>query len=527
MLITAITGYICASLPSARAKVCEAHLFLIAACVFLLSAAGLAQAEIRVGFAERDISPEIGMEQPADYFKIRHTAFHDACKARAVVFDDGNQQVALVGVDLGSITRELVMECRVEIENACGLPASGILIGASHTHSGGQIDMIQPGDFDHAPPLIRKLAYTYSPVSDPKYVAIVRKGIVDAVVEAHAKRQALTVGFGKGHEDKVSFNRRIRMKNGLTYTFPSQGNPDISPEGYAGPIDPEVGVVGVWDAHDHLTGCIVNFACHATCAPGGISADYIYYIERTIRSVFGEHVVMIFLSGAAGDITPLDNLSDEVFRGGDESAQFVGGRVGAEAIKVLYSIRPRVTDVKLDALTQMLTIPRRKPSEKRLAAAYELVKSHDPAVQGFTNDWIWAKETVVLDAIIKKQPTASVEVQAIQVGPAVVVANPAEYFVQYALDIKKNSDFPFTWVVTLANGYCGYVPTEEAFGPRGGGYETRLTSYSNLHVAAGTRIAEASKSLIEQLTPQPLPRPDKPRKFQGAWPYGNVPPQRE
>jgi neutral ceramidase len=80
--------------------------------------------------------------------------------------------------------------------------------------------------------------------------------------------------------------------------------------------------------------------------------------------------------------------------------------------------------------------------------------------------------------------------------------------------------------VSLANDAIGYVPTEEALSPRGGGYETRLTSYSNLEPAAGRRIAEALIDLSAKLKPGPLPNPPALPPFHGKpWSYGNLPAQ--
>ena len=115
--------------------------------------------------------------------------------------------------------------------------------------------------------------------------------------------------------------------------------------------------------------------------------------------------------------------------------------------------------------------------------------------------------------------------QALQIGPAVCVSNPAEYFVEFGLDIKRRSKFTFTFPVELANGCVGYVPTEEAFSPSGGGYETRLTSYSNLEISAGRQFADNGVGLISEMTPGPLPEFPKIKEPGRPWPYGNVPPE--
>ncbi len=134
----------------------------------------------------------------------------------------------------------------------------------------------------------------------------------------------------------------------------------------------------------------------------------------------------------------------------------------------------------------------------------------------------------MLDALLQKAPTAEVEVQAVQVGPAVFVTTPAEYFCQYGLEIKEGSGFPFTFPVSLANGCVGYVPTEDAFGPHGGGYETRLTSYSNLEITAGSQMRDAGIELARQLTPGTAPSPKGRPPFTGKpWPYGDVRPETE
>src|SRR4051794_21979855 len=129
----------------------------------------------KAGFAERDITPEIGMEAPGGYGKSYHKSIHDACKVRASVFDDGKAKVAVVGIDALGIRRETVLKVRKAIEGKTGIPSDAILIVASHSHSSGPIVWIMPGEFDHASALVQRLAYEESTCVNPKYLAKVEQ----------------------------------------------------------------------------------------------------------------------------------------------------------------------------------------------------------------------------------------------------------------------------------------------------------------------------------------------------------------
>src|SRR4051812_49409171 len=226
-----------------------------------LLASGAARAQpptataFKAGFSEKDITPEVGMEAPGGYGKSYHRSIHDPCKVRASIFDDGKSRVALVGVDALGIRRDTVVNARRLIRERTGIPESSILIGASHSHPSGPLVWTLPGDFDHASPMVRRLAYEESTTANPQYVSRVEQAIVEAVAEADARRVVSKVGVGKGIETTVAFNRRFLMKDGRAVTHPGLGNPDIIEP--AGPVDPEVGVVGAWDASNpnQLLGC--------------------------------------------------------------------------------------------------------------------------------------------------------------------------------------------------------------------------------------------------------------------------------
>ena len=474
---------------------------------------------MRAGFAERDITPPRGMEMPGGSRRVVHEGpAHDPCKVRAAVFDDGSEQVALVSVDAVIVPRGLVQSARAQIKACCGIHPSSVMIAATHSHSAGPLGFYEPGQFDRAAPWIQRLAYEQSACADPGYVRHVREQIVSAVSEAWDSRVEVECGAAKGCEPKAAFNRRFRMRNGLTYTFPGQGNPDIVSQ--AGPIDPEVGVLGAWDCEGRLRGCVVNYACHLTSKPGGTSADWVFYLEEVIRAGLGSEVVVLFLNGACGDITPVDTMGRYQNQIGEKWARRAGARVGAAAINALLDAVPG-TLAPVSTRVRQLGIPRRPPSPEKLEQARRLLMNG--AAQEQTVEWYFARETVLLDALLQREPEADVELHAMQIGPAVLLACPGELFCELGLKLKASKQFAFVFPVSLANGFCGYLPTIEAMSATGGGYETRLTSHSNLEIGAGEKIVETLGAMAADLTPGPLPELPCPPGFTKAWNFGPVP----
>lgn len=97
----------------------------------------------------------------------------------------------------------------------------------------------------------------------------------------------------------------------------------------------------------------------------------------------------------------------------------------------------------------------------------------------------------------QKSKWLKTELQAIQIGPLVLVVLPGEVFVEYGLRIKQEApvDPARTIVLGYSNHFFGYVPTAQAF--HEGGYEV---DYTQVTSDAEEIIVKKAVQLITRLT---------------------------
>ncbi len=470
---------------------------------------------MKAGFFATDITPPTGTMQAGNYSPQFINGVAGAVKIRASMFEKGDQHVLFAVVDCCSLSKTFINKALSHYAKTDGPKIDSYIISATHTHSGPAISTFLQSD------LVDKLAPEAvaltkdSAVPDDWFVEYAARQLATAIQMAAHRMEPAVISVGKGQESGFAFNRRLVCKDGRAYSHPGKMNPDIVD--FANPIDPMVGVLGAWREDGSLIGAMVNFCCHGTCYSGHLAhGDWIPYVEETLQKHFGPNTGVVILNGPCGDVTQVNNLSRARDFGLD-IAERLGVRIGAEALKVLVST-PKQDDPTLAFKDTVLPIPRRVPDQELLKKAWEIVRSgEDPR----HTEPVFARERILASELQRVQPIKDVPLTAIQIGSALFLSVPAEYFTSLSLRIKASTPFDVTMITELANDCIGYVADKAAFDPKtGGGYETCLTAYSCLVPDAGDRIADALIDMSRAFTPDTVPV-DESMPQGSYWTYGS------
>ena len=421
---------------------------------------------LNAGSATANITPPLGTRIPGGFRPRYAENVDDELFAKAVVIDNGTTRIAMVTCDLIAIPEKVADAAKARIADRCDIFPAHVMVNATHTHTAVAIADLLGVD------------------EDPSYTEWVALKIADAVELAVWRLKPARIGFASVDEGRITFNRRWHMKDGTVRFNPGVENPDLVEP--TGTIDPEVAMMFV-EATDDGTpiSAVANFSLHYIGTDNGnaLSADYFGHFDRLMRHYLGDTCISLLWNAASGQINNTDfsgqtRWTASGHRQAVKMANVLAGHFITEmqfmemhetldlsaVLATLTFQRKHITTEDLQVAEQVLSVP------QGTYDAYETGPFSWVVGQPIPNELVdvYARECRRL-AELPAQMTAPVQV--IRLGEAAIVALPGEVFVETGMNIKAASEASPTFLVSLANGYIGYICTDKALTEEGG-YET-------------------------------------------------------
>jgi neutral ceramidase len=463
---------------------------LALACSPPLSAQTAGARVFRAGAATSNITPPIGSPIVGGFVPYPATHVHDELHARCLVLDDGATKLVFVVCDLLGIDRQVSDEARAAIRKDLGITPENVLISATHTHS--------------AASALGKDARIISHTMD-EYQRFVARRIVDGVRRAANLLRPAQIAWGTAEAPAHVFNRRWHLKPGTmppnpfggidkVKMNPAVGSPDLVEP--AGPTDPAIPFLALREPGGKPIAVFSTYSLHYVggVGPGHISADYFGMTCDALGRLLdvdrqSPAFVALMANGTSGDINNVNFRRPRPKQQPYEQMKFVADdvarKVHAALAKAAYH-----DHVKLAARYREADIGVRRPGPELLAWAKKAL-ADEPSVPGKTDlSAIYAERTLRMAEHPEK---LNLPLQAFRIGGVALATMPCEIFCEIGLEFKKRSPVQPAWLVSLAHGYYGYLPS-----PRQhelGGYETWLGT-NRLEVQASDKMLAALLEMV-------------------------------
>ena len=457
---------------------------LVMALVSLHAYSAGAVEALHAGIAVVDITPPVPYRMSGYFYQRLSTGIKDPLRAKAVVFQQGDESAALVFCDLVGMPRDVSTHVRRQASEATGIPHKNIAVTATHTHTG---PLFFGALYKHLHE--RAVArHGNDPYEAVDYPAMLVAKIVAAIVEAKSALKPVKLSSTQERQERLSFNRRFLMKDGTVQFNPGQQNPDIIRA--VGPIDPQIGAIWIKPTDDDKpSAAIVSFALHLDTVGGTeYSADYPKFAEDRLCELVAPEFTLLFGIGTCGDVNHIDVTTRE-----RRSAAEIG-RVLAETVAPTAH-QQAATEIKERSLAVRSVIVE-APLQQYSDDEVETARKNMALVGGRELSFLeQVKACKIMDLENRGAATLPLEVQAFRLGPeTAIVTLPGEVFVDLGLAIKAASPFDTTLVVELANDSPAYIPTRKAFVE--GSYEV---VNSRVEPGSGEKLVEAAIGLLKEL----------------------------
>lgn len=495
---------------------------------------------LNIGFAEVDITPAKKVSLKGQFAERISQYIEKPLTATALAIQSENEQMILVSCDLPFISRKLLCDVREALSvNTAGIDPAKIIISAIHTHTGygygssrtldiqGQAtwrerleQFLMPGQ-----KYVEKEAVSKNPevATEAENHALLMKKLPEVILKAwEAKKPGgFSNAFGRA---AVGMCRRVVYSDGTAKMWGDTNTAVF--EALEGGNDSGIELLYIFDEAKQLSGIAVNLACPAQCVQHRlfISPDFWGEVKVRLRDYFGKDIFVLPLCSAAGDQCPVDlvrwvepesDLNDPNCirtnppkRKADPSMFDLSGmikagkRIANEIIDVWEEgIDAPQTDVLFSHRTLSIPLPLRRATLKDVENAQRGIKEYMEAKQGDVDYNDVAKLQIHIGVLKRyelqeKVDTLDAEIHIIRLGNIAIATNPFELFLDYGNQIKARSDAEQTFIIQLANGAEGYLPTEKA--EKHGHYSAFISSGFVGHMG-GEQIVRNTLSNIREL----------------------------
>ena len=451
---------------------------------------------LQVGAAETTINPRLGMQIDGNIGAYRPAqVILNNLYARALVFQKGDTRFLLLSMDLLAITTEWCDAIRDFAAGELGFDRDAVAVHVVQNHSSPSMGQIMLSDR-----LDAAKAYPWIRGSDPDYAPLVMERIKPMIRQATETVQPARLVFGSALEARVSFNRRIAMRDGTSEMgFGSRGPQEALYR--EGPSDPEVGVAIFTTSELKTVAALLHHTCHPVHwnPHQAIHSDWPGAWAAEVRRRVLPTAIPLVLNGCCGNVIHADFLNLQR----EDTPESMSRLLTDAAQTALTNSYPGEDDPVLAYKTIRFGIPFRQFPPETFEAAHKLIEEHPEPMWGserrtsFAWDWHFAASLLDLEHTLATQAEFEYEVQALRLGNLAILVLPGEPFVEAQLEIKQRSPATRTFVAHMSNRYVGYIPTPEAI--RRGGYETRPSNGSKLAPEALQTITDRSVGLLKEL----------------------------
>ena len=423
------------------------------------------QTKLKAGSATANITPPLGTAIPGGFRPRYAENVDDDLFAKALVIDNGLTRIAIVTCDLIAIPEKTANAAKARIAERCGIPAAQVMVNATHTHTAVAIANLLGVD------------------EDTEYTEWVPLKIADAVELAVWRLKPARVGFASVDEERITFNRRWHMKDGTVRFNPGIEHPDLVEP--TGTIDPELAMMFVEADDGTPVSAVANFSLHyiGTDNSNALSADYFGHFDRLMRRYLGDTCISLLWNAASGQINNTDYSGQTKWtaRGHQQAVKMANVLAGHFITEMQLMKMHDTLDLSGDLTT--LTFQRKQITAEDLKVAEQVLSVPQGTYDAYeTGPFSWVVGQPIPTALVdvyalecqrlaKLPEQMTAPIQVLRLGEAAIVALPGEVFVETGLNIKAASNASPLFLVSLANGYIGYICTDEAL-TQEGGYET-------------------------------------------------------